>query len=374
MPSKKQRRAAVAPLPSGVFRVPKPTGKVYYYHQLGRHLPKALRGDITRIPHDPREPQFWSFCAALNGRQEAPPKPGTVRAVVEQYRASPHWDSHREKTRNVYDGYLDIVIDAWGKEAAADVPRAGVVALRDAKAQTSPSSANLMLKVINAMFGWAVENTLMPSNPAREVKPVKTDVETTQPWPEEVWQAVVDHAPADLSRLAFLGRATGQRISDLIRLRPANREQDGFAMKIGKLRDRPHFLALDAADAVIIDSWTTGEMAPYITKPDGTLHTPHSIRARLHTWVADSAPEHLRKADVTPHGLRALACCDARLAGREHQEIAGLYGMSPNMVLHYTRHIDQALLGRRARAGMERAKNDAENKSASALKTAKASG
>ena len=361
------------PLPSGVFRVPKPSGKIYYYHQLGRHLAKPLRGPITAIPFDPRETAFWDFCAAFNGTAEAPPKPGSLKAVAALYRGSPHWAAHRQKTRDVYGGYLDLMVDAWGKDAAADIPRSGVVALRDGKARTSPSSANLMLKVANAFFGWAVENNHIPNNPARDVKPVKTDVETTQPWPDDVWQAVVDHAPADLSRLAFLGRATAQRVGDLIRFRPADRKQDGFALKIGKLRDRSHFLALDAKDAAVIDGWGVEGMTPYITKPNGKLHTPHSIRARLHTWLADSAPEHVRGADVSPHGLRALACCDARLAGREHQEIAGLYGMSPNMVMHYTRHIDQALLGRKARAGMERAKNEAENNPVEILKTAAAS-
>lgn len=372
MPQKKLRRVVAVSLPEGVFRVPKKTGKVYYYHQAGRHLTKALRGKLTAIPFNPRQPEFWAFAADLNGKGESAAKPGTVKAVIALYRASPAWTAHREKTRSVYGLYLDFMVDAWGKEIAADISRAGIVALRDARAVASPTSANLMLKVMSALFAWAIDNGQMQSNPARDVKPVKTDVETTSPWPEDVWRAVVDHAPVDLSRLAVLGRATGQRVGDLLRLRPADRKQDGFAIKIGKLRDKPHFLALDRGDAATIDAWKQGDMVPYIVKLNGKMHTPHSIRARLHTWLADSATDAVKGADVTPHGLRALACCDARLAGREHQEIAGLYGMSPQMVMLYTRHIDQALLGRKARAGMERSRNASDNFSADRLKTVSA--
>ena len=66
---------------------------------------------------------------------------------------------------------------------------------------------------------------------------------------------MLDHAPEDIRRMAFLGRATGQRASDLVRLGPANRVHDGVSFTIGKLRDKEHFVPLTQAEIAEIDSW-----------------------------------------------------------------------------------------------------------------------
>lgn len=340
------------PLPEGVFRIKKPSGKVYFYHQTGRHLEKALRGTLTRIPYEPREAEFWSFCASLSGKSAAPKK-GTFKAIIELYKASSKWAGFSPKTQDVYDYYLGLIEKAWGNQIADDLTQAAISAARDALAATAPVSANLLVRVLRAMCAWAIGDGHMTRNPARDVPQVETQVETTEPWPEAVWAAVVRHGPADLSRLAYLGRATGQRVGDLVKFWPAMRRGDGLDIKISKLRGKKHFLPLSPAHLKEIDGWNVGEMTPYLTKPDGKRHTEASIRYRLRTWLGESAPESIRGADVSPHGLRALACCDARLAGRTHQEIAALFGMSIQMVERYTRHIDQEALARKARSGMD---------------------
>ena len=59
-----------------------------------------------------------------------------------------------------------------------------------------------------------------------------------------------------LRRMAFLGRATGQRVSDLVKMRPADLADDGINVRIGKLRDKPHFVPLTAAQMTEIKSWS----------------------------------------------------------------------------------------------------------------------
>lgn len=65
------------------------------------------------------------------------------------------------------------------------------------------------------------------------------------------------------------------------------------------------------------------------------------------------APD-LGALDLSPHGLRAMALCDAKLTGISDQDIAALYNISPAMVARYTRHIDRERAGRAARERMER--------------------
>jgi hypothetical protein len=49
---------------------------------------------------------------------------------------------------------------------------------------------------------------------------------------------------------------------------------------------------------------------------------------------------------LTPHGWRAMAVCDRRLAGLEHQEISAQLCMSLQMVMRYSKHIDGERLAR----------------------------
>ena len=58
------------------------------------------------------------------------------------------------------------------------------------------------------------------------------------------YRFVMEYAPAHLRRMAFLGRVTGQRVSDLVKMRPADLAHDGIKVRIGKLRDKPNFVPL----------------------------------------------------------------------------------------------------------------------------------
>jgi hypothetical protein len=66
----------------------------------------------------------------------------------------------------------------------------------------------------------------------------------------------------------------------------------------------------------------------------------------LDRFVTDT-PE-LVGVTIKPHGLRALAVCDRRLDGLSHQEICAQLWMSMNMVMRYSKHIDQERLAREA--------------------------
>ena len=76
------------------------------------------------------------------------------------------------------------------------------------------------------------------------------------------------------------------------------------------------------------------------------------LGSSLGRWVA-SRDELKELEQLTPHGWRAMAVCDRRLAGLEHQEIAAQICMSLPMVMRYSRHIDQEVLARKGNAKRE---------------------
>jgi hypothetical protein len=67
--------------------------------------------------------------------------------------------------------------------------------------------------------------------------------------------------------------------------------------------------------------------------------------------VFTEVPE-LKGLNLNPHGSRAMAVCDRRIDGLSHQEISAQLCISMDMVMRYSKHIDQERLAREAVLGL----------------------
>jgi integrase len=159
--------------------------------------------------------------------------------------------------------------------------------------------------------------------------------------------------------MAFLGRATGQRVSDLVKMRPADLAEDGINVKIGKLRDKPHFVPLTAAQMTEIRSWDVRDLEPFIATVTGRRFAPGYLE---HVWLVwrETAPI----GGLSIHGLRATAILDRRLVGASDGEIADEIGMSVKMVSRYLRFADKSASARASRDRRERKMAEFENSKA----------
>ena len=245
----------------------------------------------------------------------------------------------------------------WGTLALGDISRAGVYALRDGMRDT-PVAANHLVSILRGFLEWCAARGLIAANPARGIKPLPVDDDGARPWPEEAYRFVLAYAPDDLRRMAILGRATGQRRSDLVRMRPADRRDIGIDVLVGKRRDKPHWVPLTAAFIAEIDGWGAPVMTPYLLSTAGRRYTGDHLNSRWNRWRSSPAAEPIRDVELTIHGLRATAVVDRRLLGLTHQDIAAQLCMSLQMVMRYSRFADQEAL---ARAGMVRLEERGKN-------------
>lgn len=346
------RRAVVMPLPKGITRiVNKRTGKEYWYHQERRGKPDA--GPRTALPEF-GTPEFYREVARLTGAAQAPQN--TIAKLIADYKTQPEWAKRRPNTIATYETALGHISDAWGKQDPAGLTAAHVLALRTAFADR-PSMGNMVLVMVRALMMLAVQTGLRADNPAREIKKIEETPDEAKPLTPEAWAAITsDAAPVALQRVAVLGRATGQRISDLVAMRPADRDADGIMLTITKLRDKPHWCPLRPEEIAIIDGWKQFPAATYITRENGRRHSDDTLRFAWNAFAATDAGKALR--GFTPHDLRATKVCDERIRGRHHGQIAAMVGMSLEMVTKYSRYIDQRLAAIGTGAEQANAKSD----------------
>jgi integrase len=345
----RRKNVGVIELPSGVHAV-KAGGKVYYYWHPGRGT--SLEGKRVPLGTDPRDPVFWEKLKTAQGKASGGVEPWTFAALALAYRGpkggvgSAEWEKNQPGTKRKYNFYIDQIVDKWGTLPVAGVTAREIYALRELYEGT-PIQANKLVMMLRILIAFGVPRGYGDRNPALEVTPIPIlDVEHARPWPEDAFKRILATAPEYIRRAAFLGRATGQRRGDLVRLGRKNRRDDGLQIKVGKLRDKHHFIPLRVDELAEIDSWPCSDVGPWIVSAAGNPMNGNALGSAFDRFLA-SVPK-LAGTNLNLHGLRAMAVCDRRLDGLSHQEISAQLCMSLNMVMRYSKHIDQERLAREA--------------------------
>jgi hypothetical protein len=283
-------------------------------------------------------------------------KPGTFAALIRDFKSSGEWTRLRPNTRQDYAIYLHRIEAAWGSLAVSGLNAVGIYALRDRYAAT-PVAANHMVAILRTVMAWGIKRGYHDRNPAIDVVQMDVlDVKNARPWPENAYALILQRAPECLRRAAILGRATGQRRSDLVKFGRKNRRDDGIEITVGKLRNKRHFIPLRESELAEIDSWPWSATGPWIVSASGYPMSGASLGAMLDEFVKRT-PELAEAGPIKLHGLRAMAVCDRRLDGLEHQEISAQLCMSLTMVMRYSKQVDQEALARRGNAKREHGGN-----------------
>jgi hypothetical protein len=344
------RRALLAKLPTGVYSIRKPTGKEYFYYQRNRGRPD--HGPNVALP-EPGTPEFYAKLAELTGTDGGDAKPMSFDALIAEYKTHPKYTHLAVNSKKSYGLCLDYISKRWGPLRVDGLTPPAIQKFLDEEFIDHAPMGNLTLSVLKTILKFGVPRGYSATNPAREIEDLDAEANSARPWPEQLWQKVVAKGPTEIARLAVLGRATGQRISDLIKMRPLHRDGAGILVSIKKLRGKEHWAGpLAPAYIAMIDGWGVFKGSTYLADERGRPFTEGALRKRLDKFTAKHSD--FAAADLKPHGLRALAVCDRRIAGEAHQRISAAIGMSLRQVMHYSRHIDQRLA-----AGEEREQNEA---------------
>ena len=137
---------------------------------------------------------------------------GTLGWLAARYFASTEFRRLDPKSQQTRRNVIEDCLREPRKPGAADLMRdcplsafssAHVKMFRDRKADL-PGAANNRRKYLSAMFGWAVEEGLMRSNPAREIRRIKYATDGYHTWTtDEVRQFEARHPIGTKARLAL---------------------------------------------------------------------------------------------------------------------------------------------------------------------------
>lgn len=338
-----RRRSVGVELPEGVQTVRKPSGKVYYYWAPQRST-KAPAPRVA-LGSDHSDPEFWR---RLRDARASSSREGTFDKLIVDFKASHDFARLRDATRRDYTRYMDALSLRCGERLVADLSRADVYQLQKDMTAT-PVAANHMLSILQTIIEWGIPRDFRGDNPVIGVKRLSVEGSGATPWPEDGYGFVLAHAPTDLRRAAFLGRATGQRAGDLVRMRGAHLQADGIALRIGKRREIEHFVPLTKDEVAEIRSWAVAELDHFIKSTRDHAYTATHLNSRWNRWRDSAEAAPVTSLNMTLHGLRATKIADMDRQGVTALNIADELGMSVQMVSRYLRFSDKTRAARQSR-------------------------
>lgn len=266
---------------------------------------------------------------------------GTFAEVIRQFMVSNKFLALAKSTQENYGHPLKIaqLPESLGAVLIEDMRPALVQAFLDGLADR-PAAQKSAQTAMKSLEKWALVRDLLPH-------PITTGTEAPGsdgghvPWNDEQVAHAERYARPHIARAITLAANTGQRGSDLVRMRWTDIEdyegRQGInvtQMKTGLKLWIPFTNALQAA----ISTW---ERRPgfLLLKEDGQPWERHHLSNQ---WLRErdtkGALRPLKEAGLVIHGLRGCAVVRLRRAGATVPQIGDMVGMSMLMVTRYCRY------------------------------------
>ncbi|MBA3752660.1 MAG: hypothetical protein H0X01_00595 [Nitrospira sp.] len=330
-------------LPKHIHVVKWKSGTVAYYWQ--PHRGTAREGARVRLPDDPASAAFWLVVKAL---QDGPKPTGGIGQMIDAYQDSPHYKGLADSTRREYGRYLDELRSALASYNPDDLQPKDVAEFRDTMGDT-PAKANAYIRAIAALYSWGRERGFAKYNPADDITKLK--IGEHPPWPIWAWETATTLFREEIRLACFLGRYTGQRLGDVLRMRLTDIGPDGLYVRQQKgkkeLTVPLHYLLLP----IIADCRRRGKIY-LVSRNDGSPFTVDQFHAMWGREMARSQElMNIRTAGLSFHGLRKTLVVSGAESDLTGHQIGSITGQTIQTVQHYSKGASQKRL---AKEGMRK--------------------
>jgi integrase len=270
---------------------------------------------------------------------------GTMRWLLTRYLGSSHFaalapTTQRARRANLESCLLEPVhpgaLETFAQFPVDRLTAKAIRVLRDRKSAT-PVGAQNRIKAIRVMFVWAVENDLMHSNPARDVRRPTHRSDGHHTWTQsEAEQFQARHPRGTTARLAYaIFACTGVRKSDAIELGHQHLTGGWLTFRPRKGNDRWPVTVEIPVMQELADELAAGAAGP-MTFLLTSRGRPFTV-AGFGNWFRDRCNE-AGLPHCSAHGLRKAAATLAAESGATPHMLMAIFGWSnPRQADSYTR-------------------------------------
>jgi integrase len=259
--------------------------------------------------------------------------------VVRAYLSSPKFLSLAPSTQQAYRRLLNLAArpDILGALSVHVIRPSLVQGFLDGLANRPGQQINARV-ALKAVERWAIVRELLPMPITLGTEVIGTSG-GHKPWEEAQVAIAIERAKPEIARAVLVAANTGQRGSDLIRMRWSDLEEIDGRMGIN-VRQRktglqlwiPFTKSLTAAVA----TWER-RPTPLLLKDNGAPWSSRGDLAMAWQRERDANPALVPCRGLVLHGLRATACVRLSRLGATTRQISDMVGLSEPMVGRYCR-------------------------------------
>ena len=231
---------------------------------------------------------------------------GSFEALIDDYLASPEFARLAGVTKADYRRWLTRISVRFGTAPQAIMAdfrmKRDITAWRN-KWAAQPRAADRAVGTLSVVLGWAARQGIIAGNIAADLGTLHRVDHSDEIWEERHWQAVAD-VPVQIMQVLQLGRMTGLRLGDLLRLDWSHVGPQAIIVTTNKKKVRaaiPMYAALKAfldalpnrSGPVLLSSkgtaWTaSGFKSSWArVRPEGFDRRFHDLRGTCATWLAE---------------------------------------------------------------------------------------
>jgi integrase len=272
-------------------------------------------------------------------------KPESFARVIRAFMASDKFQTKlAPSTKSNYGHLLRIAErpDVLGAVSVEQMRPALVQAFLDGFADR-PAQQKMAQTAIKSLEKWALVRDLLPHAISTGTEAPGSDGGHV-PWTDDQVAFAEQHVRPHLARVITLAANTGQRGSDLVKMRWTDIEEYEGRPGINVRQLKTGLEIWVPFTRQLMTAISTWERRPgfILLKEDGH---PFRRQQLSDQWLRerDTRPAlaPIREAGLRLHGLRGTAVVRLRRAGATVPQICDMVGMSPLMVARYCRYSDQ---------------------------------
>jgi integrase len=307
----------VAKLPGvHIIKITNAAGKSVEYHYAWRSGP--------RLYAKPDSPAYMREYARAMASRPAEGKPGTLAAIIDQWRASASFTRLKPKTRADYERIEGVIRAEFGDMPARAIEARGARTLfidwRDTMRAT-PRSADYHMAVLASILAFAADRELIARNPLERVGRLHAGSRADIIWPRAAIDTVLKSARPHIRAAMVMALTTLQCQGDCLTMPTLAWDGTRAWIRQGKTGARVRITPAAMLMPILEDARETGR-ATVLVNSRGERWTSTGFRA---SWRKEMARLGIR--GVTFHDLRGTGMSwlhhEARLSIADIAAISG---------------------------------------------------
>ncbi len=369
-------------LPKGVTKV-KSKGKEYWYYRPNRKAAQNRKEKLIsqKLPGTPYQKEFWlslhnqgivtlelyykklieigemdvseyNELIASSSVTDNRYTQGTMAALIHDYQNDIAFRMLAERTQKDYSEAHTVFHDMWANIRVSRIRPKHILALRN-KFSSTPYKANRLVRTLSALLKWGIPMEYLDTNPCYGVKMLPTEGEY-EAWTWDQINFFKEHAKPHIWSVLAISLYTGQRVSDVLKMKWADVKHGMIAVKQQKTK-KPLFIPIHPDLETVLD--TIPKCSIFILTNSKGKPWKSGWQAALQKQRQHEVMKPLEGQRLVTHGLRKSACCFLAEAGCTDSEIQAITGHSKQMVEYYRKQVNQLALAKSAILKFSQSKN-----------------